>query len=166
MIFKTNFYWIEKEGSLVTSLLVWNCGYLPTQVIIFRADTAMEVNFIVYFKSNDRLIGKFLQVNESRTNTENELEFRLAFRIKELLDQVHFSNDEMASDFDVYADNEFSRIVNLVFMSDLAMELMLEEHPKYGFYSLSPNIKKIETILSGKEDDLYEKLLSLRRSRQ
>lgn len=163
MIFNPNFYWIEKEEALVTSLLVWNNIYIPTQIIIFRVDTEFESNFIIYFKDKDRLLGKFIQLNDSRTNTENELEFQVAFKIKDLLDKIQTYESEMESDFDVYEDNEFSRIVNLVFMSDIAMALMLEEHPKFGFYSLSPNIKKIETILSGEKDDFLEKVVSMRR---
>jgi len=162
IIFKTNFYWIKKEEALVTSLLVWNSIYIPTQVIIFRVDSVIESNFIIYFKHSERLIGKFIILNESRTNTENELEFQIAFKIKRLLDEIEIFEGEMKSDFDVYADNEFNRIVNLVFMSDIAMTLMLEEHPRFGFYSVSPNIKKIETILAGKKDDFLEKLLSMR----
>lgn len=163
MIFKKNFYWIRKDESLVTSLLVWNNIYIPTQIIIFRVDFELLSNFIIYFKHEDMLIGKFIQIQESRTNTENELEFHIAFKIKWLLDEVQISNKGVKSDFDVYEDHEFNRIVHEVFMSDIAMTLMMEEHPKFGFYSLSPNIKKIETILSGRKDDLYEKLLSMRR---
>lgn len=163
MIFKPNFIWIEKDIALVTSLLIWNNEYIPTQVVILRSDIGQVTYIILYFKNNDNLIGKFFTIGDLRTDTANELEFHIAFKIKAVLDEITTSDMEVKSDFDVEADYEFSRIVNSIFMSDVAMELMMKEHPVFGFYSISPNIMKIQTILSDEKDDMLKVLLSKRR---
>ena len=38
------------------------------------------------YKLNNQLIGKLSRIEDTRTNTENELEFHISFRIREFID--------------------------------------------------------------------------------
>ena len=46
-------------------------------------------------------------------------------------------------------DLELEKLLKEAFLSSYAIALMREKSPDYGFYSLSPNLKKLEKMLKG-----------------
>lgn len=162
-----NITWLKQNNVLVTSLLIWDNDYLPHQVIVLRNDEPLEnrIRLGSYFRNDTDVIPFNFLLSSFRTTSEEEVEFRLVMTIHEQLEYVHGLDASASSTGSSVASDEdpLAKLFNELFMSDLAMHLMLERHPTFGCYSMSPNLNKIQTILHNGCDPLFEELMRQKR---
>lgn len=164
MNFPPNVIWKNKNGSLITSLLIWDDDYIPHQVVIIRKNYYSHISFIFYFFENDMLTSLYYELSDLRTKAENEIEFHMTLKIKSLLDEMRLNPYKTSQENDLNYD--LRDLVEEIFMSSIAMEIMKEEHPLFGFYSLSPNLRKFDNVLNGEKDELFESLKKIKRKYQ
>jgi hypothetical protein len=149
--------WIKTKASLVTSLILWDHHYEPYQVIIFRVEKGNMLHLIYYFQLDTSVVASIQDIQEFRTNTEEEKMFQIA-RIGLLILENTLSQkptEEPSQQAPV-----LDQLFNEAFMSSLAIELMREKAPDYGFYSFSPNLKKLQKMIEGKPYHLLSQVES------
>jgi hypothetical protein len=147
--------WLKKEKTLISSLIIWNHEYEPYQVVILRSNHASDNNLIFYFQLDDGIVANQHSIGHFRTNTDEEVNFHVARLAREFLDK---QGDKSILEGSANSpDDSLKDSLKEVFLSPIAIELMREKHPEFGFYSNSPNLKKIEKIMLG----TYEGLLGL-----
>jgi hypothetical protein len=150
--------WIKKSDALITSLVYWDKHYEPFQVIIFRWDRGDSQDLIYYFNINS-VVYAFPHIIEAyRTHKEEEKQYHIARLGLMLLEKTieKTTDHEDMKNYYPPKNDELDKLLRNAFMSIYAMELMREKNPEFGYYSLSPNFKKIENMLAG----IYENLLT------
>jgi hypothetical protein len=149
--------WIKTSNYLITSLVIWDQHYEPYQVIIFRFDKGKMLHLIYYFQLDTSVVARIQDTQEFRTNTEQEKMFQIARTgLLTLENTLHQKPTEETSQQAPVLDQLF----NEAFMSSIAIELMREKAPDYGFYSFSPNFKKLQKMLEGKPYHLLSQVES------
>jgi hypothetical protein len=144
--------WININQTFITSLLLWEHRYDPYQTIIFRKNHKNHIKIFLYFKIRSNIVAFQESIFEFRTETEEERMFQVArislLKLEELLidKQVTGENAENSK----LISQHLNKLFDEAFLSSYALELMRERSPEFGFYSISPNIKKIELMLLGK----------------
>jgi hypothetical protein len=149
--------WIKSSNYLITSLVIWDQNYEPYQVIIFRFDKGNMLHLIYYFQLDTSVVASIQDIQEFRTNTEEEKMFQIA-RLGLLILENTLSQkptEETSQQAPV-----LDQLLNEAFMSSLAIELMREKAPDYGFYSFSPNLKKLQKMIEGKPYHLLSQVES------
>lgn len=147
-------HWLKKEKTLISSLIIWNHGYEPYQVVILRSNHASDVNLIFYFQLDDGIVANQHTLGPLRTNSDEEIDFHVARLAREFLDNQ--GDKPIGEGSTTSPDDSLKESLKEVFLSPITIELMREKHPQFGFYSNSPNLKKLEKILLG----TYQGLLS------
>ena len=145
--------WIKTKAIKITSLIIWNNDYEPYQTIIFREDKKIELKVIYYFQLDDKVVAYHQTIQGFRTDTEEEQFFQVA-RIGLLL-LGHALDEEKhgtgTSKQDPLTDTRLNKLLEEAFLSSLAIDLMRTKSPDFGFYSFSPNLKKIEKMINGED---------------
>jgi hypothetical protein len=141
--------WIETKASLVTSLILWDQHYEPYQVIIFRHTTKQEEQVIYYFQLDDVILAYQQVLSSFRTETEEERQFQIARAALLILEKSMINKEQGEEATPTKKDLELEKLLKEAFLSSYAIALMREKSPDYGFYSLSPNFKKLEKMLQG-----------------
>jgi hypothetical protein len=144
--------WIKINQTFITSLLLWEHRYEPYQTIIFRNNHMNHIKIFLYFKIRSNIVAFQETVFEFRTETEEERMFQVArialLKLEELLIDKQLTGEH--ADNSKLISQDLNKLFDEAFLSPYALELMLEKSPEFGFYSVSPNIKKIELMLIGK----------------
>ena len=151
--------WLKKDKTLITSLIIWDHEYEPYQVVILRLNQAQDIHLIFYFQLDDGVVANQHTLGPLRTNSDEEINFHIARLAREFLDiQGGKTNGEESPNS---PDDPLNDSLKEVFLSPIAIELMREKHPEFGFYSNSPNLKKLEKILLGTYQGLLKIILQL-----
>jgi hypothetical protein len=153
--------WIKVKETNITSLIIWEKHYEPYQVIIFRKNHLDRTDLIYYIQLDNAIIARQISLNDFRTETEEEKLFQIA-RIGLILVEKMLDNSEESSHGDSASPNEeLEKILKEAFLSSYAIALMREKNPEFGFYSLSPNFKKIEKMLTNQPYHLLQFLINI-----
>jgi len=152
-------YWLKKDKTLITSLIIWNRDYEPYQVIILRSNSVQNINLIFYFQLDDGVVANQHTLGQLRTNSDEEINFHIARFAREFLDNQGETTAREGSTSS--PDDQLRDSLKEVFLSPVAIELIREKHPEFGFYSNSPNLKKLEKILLGTYLGLLNTILKL-----
>ena len=151
--------WLKKDKTLITSLIIWDHEYEPYQVVILRLNQAQDIHLIFYFQLDDGVVANQHTLGKLRTNSDEEINFHVARLARDFLDiQGGKTNGEESPDS---PDDQLKDSLKEVFLSPIAIELMREKHPEFGFYSNSPNLRKLEKILLGTYQGLLNTILKL-----
>jgi hypothetical protein len=148
--------WIRIGDTLISSFMIWTNDYLPYQTVMLRRQTKHSHQLVYYFKLEDKFVGSMVDIPKGRTQTEEEHVFHIAFEGLRMLYQWlnHQENEGQPSP---PITKQLQQLIEEAFISDLGMQLIKEEHhPDFGFYSLSPNYKKIAKMVEGKSYSLLE----------
>jgi hypothetical protein len=157
-------YWLKKEKTTISSLIIWNHEYEPFQVVILRSNHGSDINLIFYFQLDDGIVANQHSIGQLRTKTDEEVNFHVARLAREFLDgqgNKSITQSSTTSPNDLLEDS-----LKEVFLSPIAIELMREKHPEFGFYSNSPNLKKIEKIMLGTFEGLLGLIYKLNNKKQ
>jgi hypothetical protein len=153
--------WIKVKETTITSLIIWEKHYEPYQVIIFRKNHPDRIDLIYYIQLDNLIIARQVFLNDFRTESEEEKLFQIA-RTGLILIEKMLDNTQESSDGDSASSNEeLEKILKEAFLSSYAISLMREKHPEHGFYSLSPNFKKIEKMLTNQPYHLLQFLINI-----
>jgi hypothetical protein len=99
-----------------------------------------------------QLIKWKLKIDMLRTGQPQEIDFHLFCEGKRLIDLSIKKQQSLDRTMDdLLKDNNSISIIEELFISELGMALFLDKHPRYGFYSLSPNLRKITKMLRGEQ---------------
>jgi hypothetical protein len=142
--------WVRIGDTLISSFIIWTKDYLPYQTVMLRRQTKHSHQLVYYFKLEDKFVGSMVAIPKGRTETEEENVFHIAHEGLRILYQWlnHQENEGQPSP---PITQELQQLIEEAFISDLGMQLITEEHhPDFGFYSLSPNFKKIKKMVEGK----------------
>ena len=152
--------WVKHKKYLVTSVIIWNDQYDPTQFIVFRDD---NLAIRSYCKLNDTVHREDFLVNHLRTSDESEVLFSITNRLRQILNKItldDFYQDHRNEDI---KEDVFMELINLIFLDDKVMESLLQSSPDFGFYSLSPNYNKLKMIIKeGRVPTLFEEVMYLK----
>jgi len=150
--------WVKSHNYLITSLVIWDHRYEPYQAIIFRLEKGNVMHLIYYVQLDTNVIASTQEIHEFRTNTEAEKMFHVArtglLVLENALNQT--PTDGTSAQAPV-----LDQLFNDAFMSPYAIALMREKSPDFGFYSFSPNLKKITKMLEGQPYQLLAWLKTL-----
>lgn len=152
--------WVEKNGILFTTLIMWNHLYQPHQVVIFRKLIENHLILIKYYLNISSHIYHHIGLIESKNYTEEETLFHITFMIKHKLDNKEDEKIEENDFDDEFKDAE--SILNDVFLDEYVMHGYQLSSPDFGFYSLSTNfhiLKKM--ILENQKPTLEEEVRRL-----
>jgi hypothetical protein len=144
--------WISWKHERLTSLIVWDEQYIPRQVIFITYAIKEVVHAWMYAMINGELIKWKIKVSITRTSQPQEVDFHLFCEGKRLIDLS--IKKQQTSDTTIDAlpkDKNSISLIEELFISDLGMTLLLDHHPRFGFYSPSPNLKKIAKMLRGEQ---------------
>jgi len=149
--------WIKKSNALITSLIYWEKHFDPYQVIIFRWDRVQSQDLIYYFNINSTILAFPHIIEAYRTNKEEEKNYHIARLGLMLLEKTieKSMNSEGMEDYSPQKNNELDKLLKEAFLSIYGMELQREKHPDFGYYSLSPNFKKLEKMLAGQYEGFF-----------
>lgn len=147
--------WIEKNGILFTTLIIWNRFYQPHQAVIFRKTLDNQQILIKYYIKISTHIFHYVGLIKTTQQTEEECLFYITFMIKNQLDdpvdQDIQDEDELSDEF-----KEIEWILNEVFLDDIVMYGYQMSSPDFGFYSLSANFHKLEKMILEKRKPTLE----------
>ena len=152
--------WINIKQNYITSLLLWDHNYEPHQTIIFRHNHNNHLQLFFYFKTTSQVLAFQDTISEFRTETEQERMFQIArmalLKLEALL--IEEQNNDSHPHFLKPIRPELNKLFDEAFLSSYGIALMRERAPDFGFYSLSPNIKKIEKMLLDKPYSIIDHL--------
>jgi hypothetical protein len=151
--------WLEHNQTLVTSLIIWTWEYEPYQVIIFHPKKQENINVIYYFNVDGSIIAKQAKINSTRTQSTQERDYHIARLALEYLESITNEMPDLNKENEEEASNpQIDEAIKETFISTYGMEIIREKHPDFGFYSLSPNLNKLEKILKGEYKSLLEEI--------
>ena len=152
-------HWLKKEKTLISSLIIWNREYEPYQVVILKRNQGDNFRVIFYFRLDDGVVAYELTIGQLRTNTEEEINFHVARLAREFIDNQ--SKKTISEGTTTSPDDSLKESLKEVFLSPIAIEIIREKSPEYGFYSNSPNLKKLEKILLGTYQGMLENIIKI-----
>jgi hypothetical protein len=151
--------WLEHNQTLVTSLILWTWEYEPYQVIIFHLKKLENNHVIYYFNVDGFIFAKQDKISTNRTQTIYEKDYRIARIALEHLESFFNEMPNSGQENEKEVDNpQLDEAIKETFISTYGMEIMREKHPDFGFYSLSPNLNKLEKILKGEYKSLLDEI--------
>lgn len=146
--------WIQQDKTWISSFIFWTHDYIPYQSVMLRMNGQHEIHMVYYFKMLDQFVGSMVTIPRGRTHQEEEWLFHIAFKGLELLEEWIRHPDQDGSGA-TPLPKSLATMIEEAFISELGMQLIEEEHqPDFGFYSLSPNFKKIKKMVEGKSFSL------------
>lgn len=148
--------WIKNHHSKITSLILWDKNYEPYQTIILRHDNKNQIHLIYYFQLDDRVVAYRQTIQEFRTDTEEEKFFQIArigLWLLEMALEFNPKNNGVIQE-DPPIDKRLNDLLSEAFLSGLAIGMMRTKSPDFGFYSFSPNLKKLEKMIRGENYSL------------
>jgi hypothetical protein len=153
--------WISTKTIKITSLILWNKEYEPYQTIILREDRKTDLKVIYYFQLDDKVVAFQQTIHGFRTATEEERLFQISRIGLLLLGKALGEEEELpsTSNEDPLTDKRLNDLLEEAFLSRLAIDLMRTRSPDFGFYSFSPNMKKIEKMIHGEDYHLLNLIL-------
>jgi len=154
--------WINVKQKMITSLLVWDQFYEPYQTIIFRQKYQTHESLIYYVKLDSVIFASPITLFNFRTETEEERHFFIAKKALEIIENAlnQIQSDETGGN--PQPNLPLDALLKEAFLSPLALELMREKAPDYGYYSISPNFKKLQKMLEAKPYHILEFIDSLK----
>jgi hypothetical protein len=142
--------WMPWGKALLTSIIVWDKDYIPRQVIIIAQKHKQGAQAIVYYMLGGLLCKHDVTITKQRTKRQQETDFHLFCEIKRMIDlDIRSTRDDNLDSTTDEGDENIRSLIEELFISELGMALLLDHDPEFGFYSLSPNIKKISKMIHG-----------------
>jgi hypothetical protein len=155
--------WISKNKTFITSLIIWNHIYEPYQVIVLRKEEFKKNHLIYYFQLDHGVVANQQSITTLRTDTQAEINFHVTRLAREFLDSTTVEQSSQSSDAEPSIPNdELKNILQECFLSPIAIDIMKEKEPEFGFYSISPNFKKLEKILLGTYQGLLGMIMQIK----
>jgi hypothetical protein len=156
--YQKRIYWVTDRDFKFTSLVIWDDFYLPYSAIVFRKDNFDNHEIRMYVTIDGLVYKEDFIIDNKRTNTEEEVMYRIANWAQKLINvYVIFNHEEEKmlhkNDASMASRNEMF-LVNVISLKREDLVEMKLKSPDFGFYSLAPNFDEYIMEMETNEDSV------------